>query len=111
MARHHPRVDRPVCVADSEFTVAQRDRRQRLNARWRRLEARHCDAVGRGNQDEVPRQELDGLVSVDSDATPALEDHAIERLARIRAADAPGARGVDEFGEPGTRLQQHHYFG
>jgi hypothetical protein len=111
VARHHACVDRAVRCAESEFTVAQRDGRQRLDARWWRFEAGHGDAVGGWNQDEVARQQLDRLVSVDRDTAPAVEDHAIERLAGIRAANAPGARAEHEFGEPGTRLQQRHDFG
>jgi hypothetical protein len=50
-------------------------------------------------------------MSVDRDATFALEDHATERLTGIRAADALGTSPVDDLETPGTRLQQRHDFG
>ena len=66
VANQQSYVGLPVLNADSELAMGQQCNGYGLEViRRRRLQARHRETIGRGNQDEVVRLERDRLVSVD----------------------------------------------
>ena len=58
----------------------------------RRLEARHGEAGGRGQEHEVARLEDGRGVTVDGEPAAALKHDAEARLAEVRIADGPAVR-------------------
>src|ERR1700688_3360654 len=74
--------------------------------RRRRIEARHGEAIRRGDQDKVTLLEVDRRVSVDREMARTVEDHAVEGLPGFRAANTPRTCAADDLRERGARLEQ-----